>query len=102
MTEKSDDGLFEWDAAKNIINIHKHGISFQEAIGIFKDQDRLEFFDENHSTDEEQRYITLGRLPVKMVIVLVVSTDRQGFTRIISARYASKREEKLYYEGQEY
>lgn len=65
MTEKSDDGLFEWDAAKNIINIHKHEISFQEAIGIFKDQNRLEFFDENHSTDEEQRYITLGRLSSK-------------------------------------
>ena len=29
MTEKSDDGLFEWDAAKNIINIYEHGISFQ-------------------------------------------------------------------------
>lgn len=95
MTEKSDDDLFEWDAARNIINIHKHGIAFQEAIGIFKDQNRLEFFDGNHSTGEEQRYITLGRLPEKMIIVLVVSTDRQCCTRIISARYASKREESF-------
>ena len=48
-------------------------------------------------SEEEQRYITLGRLPGKLLIVLVVSTDRNGITRIISARYASKKEEQLYY-----
>ena len=98
MTEKSEDDLFEWDTSKNAINIQKHGISFQEAIGVFKDESRLEFFDESHSSVDEQRYITLGRIPEKLVIVLVVSTDRQACTRIISARYASKKEERLYYE----
>ena len=97
MTEKSRDGLFEWDTEKNKVNIIKHGISFSEAIGIFLDADRQEFFDELHSSEEEQRYITIGRLPGKLLIVLVVSTDRNGITRIISARYASKKEEQLYY-----
>ena len=58
MTEKSRDGLFEWDTEKNKVNIAKHGISFSEAIGIFLDADRQEFFDELHSSEEEQRYIT--------------------------------------------
>ena len=97
MTEKSRDGLFEWDTEKNKVNIVKHGISFSEAIGIFLDAGRQEFFDELHSSEEEQRYITIGRLPGKLLIVLVVSTDRNGITRIISARYASKKEEQLYY-----
>ena len=97
MTEKSLDGLFEWDAEKNKLNIVKHGISFSEAIGIFLDANRQEFFDELHSSEEEQRYITIGRLPRKLLIVLVVSTDRNEVTRIISARYASKKEEQLYY-----
>ena len=100
MTEKSDDDLFEWDSDKNRANISKHGISFQQAIGVFKDEDRLEFFDELHSDEKEQRYITLGMLRDKMVIALVVSTDRQSRTRIISARFASKKEEKVYYEEQ--
>lgn len=97
MTEKSRDGLFEWDTEKNKVNIIKHGISFSEAIGIFLDSNRQEFFDELHSSEEEQRYITIGRLPGKFLVVLVVSTDRNGITRIISARYASKKEEQLYY-----
>lgn len=59
--------------------------------------DRQEFFDELHSSEEEQRYITIGRLPGKFLVVLVVSTDQNGITRIISARYASKKEEQLYY-----
>lgn len=97
MTGKSRDGLFEWDTEKNKVNIAKHGISFPEAIGVFLDPGRQEFLDELHSSEEEQRYITMGRLPGKLLAVLVVSTDRNGITRIISARYASKREEQLYY-----
>ena len=97
LTEKSRDGLFEWDTEKNKVNIIRHGISFSEAIGIFLDSNRQEFFDELHSSEEEQRYITIGRLPGKFLVVLVVSTDRNGITRIISARYASKKEEQLYY-----
>ena len=72
-------------------------LTFPEAIGIFLDSDRQEFFDELHSSEEEQRYITIGRLSRKLLVVLVVSTDRRGITRIISARYASKKEEQLYY-----
>ena len=54
MTEKSRDGLFEWDTEKNKVNIVKHGISFSEAIGIFLDTDRQEFFDELHSSKKNK------------------------------------------------
>ena len=28
---------FEWDESKNIINIQKHNVSFEEAMTVFKD-----------------------------------------------------------------
>ena len=51
---------FEWDEKKAEINLEKHGISFETAAKVFLDEDRLEIYDEVHST-EEDRYITIGR-----------------------------------------
>ena len=43
------DGLiFEWDEKKNITNIKKHGISFQEAMTVFYDDDAIVFDDPDH------------------------------------------------------
>ena len=43
-----------WDKKKNEINIKKHGISFELATKIFLDEARIEWYDENHSTDEDR------------------------------------------------
>lgn len=50
---------FEYDEEKNKINIQKHGISFKNAARVFFDFDRIEFYDDEHSEDEE-RYDTVG------------------------------------------
>lgn len=50
---------FEYDEEKNRKNICKHGISFKSAARVFFDYDRIEFFDEENSDDEE-RYDTIG------------------------------------------
>ena len=50
---------FEYDDNKNQINIKKHGNSFKSATRIFFDYDRIEFYDEDHSYDED-RYNTIG------------------------------------------
>jgi uncharacterized DUF497 family protein len=44
----------------------------------------------------ETRYITLGLL--RTLVVVVVHTDRKNAIRIISARKATKYEEKTYFE----
>ena len=49
----------EYDEDKNQTNIEKHGLSFKSAARIFWDYNRIEFYDERHSTDEE-RYNTIG------------------------------------------
>ena len=50
---------FEYDEAKNQQNIDKHGISFMNAARVFFDYDRIKFYDEEHSRDEN-RYDTIG------------------------------------------
>ena len=92
-----DDICFEWDDKKNEINKRKHGISFETALNVFADENRLEEYDEKHS-DQEDRYISIGF--VRDVLV-VVHTDRENAIRIISARPANKKEEAMYY-GQGY
>ena len=50
---------FEYDKEKNQKNIEKHGISFRNAARVFFDYDRIEFYDEEHSENED-RYNTIG------------------------------------------
>lgn len=108
--------LFEYDEAKNKLNIQKHGLSFETAARVFFDYDRLELYDKMHST-EEDRYNTIGDLNAGgMVIgsapgadaeiIFVVYTERQrrmangietDIIRFISARVANSFERGLYY-----
>jgi uncharacterized DUF497 family protein len=51
---------FEWDPAKAVSNIRKHGISFDEAVTVFKDP--LAFiFDDTAYSEQEYREIIIGR-----------------------------------------
>lgn len=61
------------------------------------DENRIEFFDETHSLLED-RYITIGEINGIAVIVMVVYTERENAIRLISARKATKREWRLYYD----
>lgn len=93
MEDKLNGHWIEWDDRKNEINIQKHGISFQAAKYVFNDQNRLEFYDEVHSVNED-RYITIGMVHE---ILFVVFTERKNATRLISARKANDKERKIYY-----
>ena len=108
--------LFEYDEEKNRKNIEKHGISFRSAARVFFDYNRIEYFDEAHSLDED-RYNTIGDTSAgfteaKRVIgdvselLFVVYTERvrktasgkaMDVTRIISARLATGFEKGIYY-----
>ena len=79
---------FEWDEEKEKINIAKHGIDFATASHVFLDPDRLEYYDEKHSTSDEDRYITIDFVGD---VLTVVYTERIDALRIISARIATKK-----------
>ncbi len=89
---------FEWDDEKDKINIKKHKLSFSTAKFVFNDENRIEIFDDVHSTYEE-RYITIGEIGQVPVVVTVVYTERGQKIRLISARKATAEERRLYYDG---
>lgn len=64
---------FEWDEEKNRINRQKHGISFETAMLVFNDDNRIEIYDFEHSGDEN-RYKTIGCVND---ILFVVYTERK-------------------------
>ncbi|SDB12733.1 BrnT family toxin [Butyrivibrio sp. INlla16] len=84
---------FEWDEEKEQKNIIKHGIDFSTAALVFGDDDRIEFYDEEHSLYED-RYITIGLVDDVLTVVYTMRTDTY---RIISARLATRAEQEEYY-----
>lgn len=92
---------FDWDEAKNLSNQRKHGVSFEEASQVFLDplfvslKERIE--------DDEQRWQTYGEVRSCLLVMVahtVREVDKHGemveVMRIISARYASRKERQRY------
>jgi uncharacterized protein len=88
---------FEWDKSKAERNLSKHGVSFEEAKTIFDDPFYVDFYDPDHSEDEE-RYLIVGES--KRGRLLIVSyTERGDAMRLISAREVTRTEREAYEEG---
>mgnify|MGYP000488661737 CR=1 FL=1 len=85
---------FEWDEEKDRINRQKHGISFETASYVFRDEYYIEMYDFEHSM-EEDRYIAIGMVGD---LLFVVFTERGENIRLISARLATESERRLYYD----
>jgi uncharacterized DUF497 family protein len=89
---------FEWDRRKAASNHKKHGVSFDEARSVFYDVMALQFFDPDHS-DEEDRFILLGRsLTTRVLVVCHCFRESEQVIRIIPARKADKDEEQAYWQ----
>ena len=120
---------FEWDEKKNIVNIKKHGVSFEEAEKVFFDPEYYEMYDEIHSLFEK-RWIIIGLAGLKILKVVFTEIPaiitagtmiggiyneprrgeassfrtlpilgKNGIIRIISARKADKYDEEVYFYG---
>ena len=90
---------FEWDERKNIANKQKHGLSFEEASNVFFDDKAILFDDPEHS-DEEERFLLIGMTTsTKICVVCHCYREDDTIIRIISAREATKNEEKRYAKG---
>jgi len=93
-----NDLKFSWDKSKALLNKKKHGVSFEEAVTVFYDDDALEFYDPDHSGHED-RFILVG-LSFRSKILMVSHCVREtgSLIRIISARRAAKQEAQKYWE----
>ena len=86
--------MYEWNETKNRANISKHGLSFEDANIVFSGP-CVTFEDSRHDYDEK-RFITLG--PLVGRVVVIAHTSRDENTRIISMRKANNREQEIYYQ----
>lgn len=84
---------FEWDENKNLANIEKHGVSFEESKLAFLDHKRKIRMNAKHSA-VEMRYYCLGVVRGRVLTVRFVI--RGNKVRIIGAGYW--REGKKIYE----
>lgn len=90
---------FEWDEAKNQANIRKHGIAFEDAVGIFNHPTLTRL--DNRTDYGEERWVSIGR--IYHLTGVVVYTEQVGdILHIISARKARKREIQHYEESIQY
>jgi uncharacterized protein len=60
---------YEWDAAKAQANFAKHGVRFADAVTVLEDDLALTMRDP--FSEDEERWITLGRDAVGRLLVVV-------------------------------
>ena len=87
---------YEWDENKAVKNLAKHGVSFAEAKTIFDDPLYVDFYDQDHSEDEE-RYLIVGESN-RGRLLIVSYTERRESIWIISAREVTQSEREAYEE----
>lgn len=88
--------IFKWDREKSLSNIEKHGISFKSGAVVFFDPNAVEYDDEENSLDEERFKIIGLDESQRLLMVSHCYREDDSVVRIISARKASKYEEKKY------
>ena len=88
---------FEWSEIKAESNLAKHGVSFKEATTVFDDPLYVDFYDPDHSEDEE-RYLIVGESNQRRLLI-VSYAGRGNSIRIISAREVTRAEREAYEEG---
>lgn len=72
-------------------------MSFDQARTVFYDEDAIQFFDPEHSEDED-RFILLGTsFKLKTLVVCHCFRQEETVIRIISARKADRDEEQVYW-----
>lgn len=88
----------EFDPAKAAANLKKHGVSFDEAAESLLDPMALVREDENAAG--EMRFVLVGRSGEgRLLTVCYTLRDEEETIRLISARQATRREERQYEEG---
>ena len=88
------DGRFEWDDAKAEANLAKHGVSFPLAVQVFDDPNAIEDLDPNPG---EERWRIIGTAEGRILFV-VYKELADARIRLVSARKATKNEQKRYFE----
>ena len=91
---------FEWNPDKAQSNLRKHRVSFEDAVRVFLDPNRIETFEVREAYGED-RWKTVGLVePALLAVVYTVRGGDGDIIRVISARKADENERAHYREIQ--
>jgi uncharacterized DUF497 family protein len=89
------DDDFEWDDSKATANLARHGVSFFTARRVFDDPFAFERLDDRMNYRED-RFATTALVDGRLLSVSWTARARR--IRIISARFATAQERRLYHD----
>jgi uncharacterized DUF497 family protein len=84
---------FIWHESKRQANLKKHGVDFADAERVFTGPTFT--FEDDREDYGEQRWVTLGLLGMKVVVI--VHTETAEEIRVISMREADNDEQLLFF-----
>ena len=87
----------EFDPKKAAANLKKHGVSLDEAAGSLLDSFALAREDED--AEGEKRFVLVGMSREGRLLTVCYTLRDEETIRLISARKATRKEEKQYAEG---
>lgn len=82
-----------WDEAKRRHNLRRHGLDFAQAGEVLASRFRLDI---QVVRAGESRILSISYALGFLAVLTVVHTERDGVTRVISFRRASKEEREVY------
>ena len=87
---------FEWDEAKNELNIQRHGFDFADAERVFTDPSPFFVRLDTREDYGEDRWQGIGMLDGIIIVMIVFTEPHTNVVRIISMRKATKNECRAY------
>ena len=87
----------EFDPKKAAANLKKHGVSLDEAAGSLLDSFALVREDED--AEGEERFVLVGMSREGRLLTVCYTLRNEETIRLISARKATRKEERQYAEG---
>lgn len=85
---------YAYDPKKRAVNLKKHGLDFKDARQVIESERTVTFEDRRHDCGE-QRFVTLGVLRDRVVVIATAETEEE--IRVISMRKAERHEKEIYY-----
>ncbi len=92
---KRNKNIFIWDKGNKDKNVSLHNVTNKESEELFEDDNKVLFSDIKHSSEEEERYVVIGKTKTGRLLYQVF-TIRDGKVRVISSRDANRREVPYY------
>lgn len=86
-----------WDPIKAKRSVKDHQVSFEEAKTVWDDLFNVEFYDSDHS-DEEDRFLIIGESNQGRYLIVSFTEPGKGI-RIITARELTPKERRDYEDG---